>query len=82
MPCDIVALRSIIQKLPSGPLRKQLRWAEDTLALQVTFSVSDGLSSPRVQRARETLSRLLLDVRAVLPEDADVQILEDSLSDA
>jgi hypothetical protein len=78
--CDVVALQSIIHKLPSGPLRKQLRWAGDALAVSAVFGVDGGQRPGREQEARQTLRKLLVDMRTALPDDRDVALLEDSLN--
>jgi len=81
MACDVVALRSIIQKLPSGPLRKQLRWAGDALAVSAVFGVDGGPVPAHEQEARQTLRKLLVDLRTALPHDRDVALLDASLND-
>ena len=79
--CDVVALRNIIEKLPSGPLKKQLRWAGDALTVSAVFGVHGGQLPGREHEAHRTLWKLLIGLRTALPGDPDVALLEDSLHD-
>jgi hypothetical protein len=81
---DVVALHSIVQKLPSGVLRNQLSLARDILAIPVHLKTRDGQLPTRPQarfdNALERLRELLSNLRTALPSDHDVADLEDSLN--
>jgi hypothetical protein len=66
--------------LPSGPLRKQLRWDGDALAVSAVVGVGGGQLPGREHEAHQTLRKLLVDMRTALPDDRDVALLEDSVN--